>query len=241
MKYPVLKALNVAQPDLVEAISIPLQQVAKVVADGKEIPPEQKNLLEKVVDLTALSQSYKEYISDPVKILVRFREPYLLDHKSVFFKIWLDIGIRYPEEYIQAWIKQTRGFWHGGYNYWIWATGVQNTDWVNSMGIKQTIHSYWVTEMRDRYLSAFMNNKALMPLLSIGFHFWILIAFLCCNIINGRKVEVFTSIPCLAITLTLLIATPVFSEFRYAYATFICLPFISLCSIYFFKPKLCEK
>ena len=40
------------------------------------------------------------------------------------------------------------------------------------------------------------------------------------------KLTLFLTVPCMAIIMTLLIATPVFAEFRYAYSLFCCLPFL---------------
>lgn len=43
---------------------------------------------------------------------------------------------------------------------------------------------------------------------------------------NKDKKAFFTTIPFMAVILSLLVATPVFSEFRYAYAIFCGFPFI---------------
>lgn len=236
LKNPVLKALDVFSTDLVESLSIPLQQVGRVIADGKEISSEQKDLFGKIINLSVIPNVYKNYISDPIKDQIRIynNENYLVEHKLDYFKSWVDIGIQYPKEYIKAWIDQTRGFWHGGYNYWIWQMGVT----INNQGIKQEVKSDLIAKVRDEYFAAFMANKALMPLLSIGFNFWVIVSLFCCNIINHRKLEAFLSVPGLAITFTLIIATPVFSEFRYVYAVFISIPFVVLCSIYYNHNKV---
>ena len=235
LKNPVLKALDVFSTDLVESLSIPLQQVGRVIADGKEISPEQKDLFGKIINVSVIPSVYKNYISDPIKDQIRIfnNENYLVDHKEDYLKAWFDIGTHYPKEYLKAWIDQTKGFWHGGYNYWIWQMGVHS----NNQGIKQVVRSTFAEKVRDEYFAAFMANKALMPLLSIGFHFWVMVFLFCCNIINLRKTEAFLSVPGIAITLTLMIGTPVFSEFRYIYANFISMPFVVLCTLYFSRKR----
>ena len=46
---------------------------------------------------------------------------------------------------------------------------------------------------------------------------------------------VLLTVPCLAIVFSLLIGTPAFAEFRYAYALFCCLPFLAVAA--FRKPS----
>ena len=231
MSHPVLKAMNVAQPAFTESLSIPLQQIAKVITDGKELTEEQKKLLGKVMDLSAVPRTYTNWLSDPMKNLVvrSGKLDYLVQHQLDYFKVWLEIGLRYPAEYIEAWIDQTRGFWHGGYTRFpwdLWSIG------ENSLGINLTIHSYSAAEFRNSYLNLFGNNETFRPFWSIGFNFWILMLFFICNIINRRKTETFIAVPAIAVTISLMVATPLYYEFRYAYAVFTCLPFIALCSVY---------
>jgi len=234
MKYPLLKELNVSQPSVIESISIPLQQIARVLADGREITAGQRELLGKIMDVDAVPASYKRYISDPVKILVYVsgHQDYLLEHKGEYLKLWFEIGMKFPREYLKGWVDQTRGFWHGGYKYRIWTIGVYDSPDTVRLGIRPEINCDWAHDVRDSCLDAFMNNAALMPFVSIGFNFWLLAFFCCCNIINHRRTETFLAVPCMAIVVSLMIATPVFSEFRYAYALFVSLPFIILSSVY---------
>ena len=236
MSHPVLKAMNVAQPAFTESLSIPLQQIAKVVTDGRELSLEQKEMLGKVMDLSAVPHTYKNWLADPMKNLVgrSGNQEYLVQHKFEYFKVWLEIGLRYPAEYIEAWIDQTRGFWHGGYTRFpwdLWSIG------ENSLGINLKINSYSAAELRNSYLNLFGYNETFRPFWSIGFNFWILMLFFICNIINRRKTEAFMAVPAIAVSLSLMIATPLYYEFRYAYATFTCLPFIALCSVYAFNNR----
>lgn len=230
MKYPVLRGMNISQAHFVYALSIPLQQLGKIVTDKKEISIEQRKLFEKVVDLSKIPHVYKKHISDPMTALVMqfHNQDYLASHKFAYFKAWVNLGIRYPYEYVKAWVDETRGYWHGGYRYWIWSVGVKK----NNLGIKRTVNSQLASMIQDKYLAMFMSNSLLMPFLSIGFNFWILMLIFCSNIINGRKIEAYLAVPAISIIASLMIATPVFSEFRYAYSIFISVPFVLLCSIF---------
>lgn len=71
LKHPVLDSLQVNQPDTAESLSIPIQQIARVVVDGKKLTEEQEELLSKVVEIEKIPEVYSSYISDPMKNLVR--------------------------------------------------------------------------------------------------------------------------------------------------------------------------
>ena len=54
----------------------------------------------------------------------------------------------------------------------------------------------------------------------------LLVAFI--GYIKRDKAAVFATVPSLSIIFSLLLGTPVFAEFRYAYGLFCCLPFLAV-------------
>jgi len=221
LKGPVLDAWNVTQPDLIEALSIPEQQIALVIVKNHDLTQEQQALLSKVADPEEIRRVYTQNISDPVKAHLRSKNPsYLEENISAYFKLWVELGMQYPADYLRAWIEQTRGYWNGGYWHWIFLNGVN----ANDMGIFQS--------KRGNNLSLFVNqcwdwfNASMLtePLKSIGLHVWLILILFVSNLLNKRK-EALLAVPLLFIVATLLVATPVFSEFRYAYSIFTVYPF----------------
>ena len=67
--------------------------------------------------------------------------------------------------------------------------------------------------------------------LSIGFMVWLLLMFVYKSVIYKRKDLFFIIVPPLLVIATLLIATPLYAEFRYAYAVSVILPFIIAMSV----------
>lgn len=65
-----------------------------------------------------------------------------------FAKLYLQLGIRYPHKYIEAWVDQTRGYWNGGYSYWIWATEV----YENPLGIQKTVKCHLLTMLSKIFI-----------------------------------------------------------------------------------------
>ena len=224
LKHPVLEVLHVAQPDKIESLSIPTQQIARVIADGKKITSKQKELLSKVVDVNAIPEIYSSHISDPMKGLIRVKgnQEYISQHKGDFIKLYLQIGFAYPQKYVEAWIDQTRGYWNAGYPYWRWSVGVFD----NSFGIEGVEKVELAGRILEGYLWLYENVPLLQIFVSIGFHVWLVILSTYIAFCRRDSVVFYISIPHLMVILSLLVATPVFSEFRYAYAIFCSMPFI---------------
>ena len=57
---------------------------------------------------------------------------------------------------------------------------------------------------------------------SLGMNTWLLLFALACALYRGRRAIVFA--PCVMLLGSLLLATPVYNEFRYAYGVFVALP-----------------
>lgn len=217
---PLLKYLNVQPTESGESLSIPTQQIARVVYDNYQLNDDQINLIEKVIKLEDIKTSYLPYISDPIKAYVNNSE-YFTKNKNEYLKLWIQIGLKYPTEYIKAWIDQTVGYWSGGYDYWVWHFVWKD---IKELDIKVSDNTFFVRKFLDKYTS--LTYLPFIQLIyCIGFNFWIILMLFSTSVIR-RKKEFILTIPIIAIILTLMIATPVFCEFRYAYALFTCLPII---------------
>ena len=224
LKHPVLELLHVSQPDTAEFLSIPEQQIARVIADGGALSDEEKQILGKVIDIEKIPDKYKWYISDPIKKLIREKgnQTYITKHMGDFVKLYLQMGIEAPSKYIKAWIDQTKGYWNGGYAYWIWGNGI----YENTFGIRHTVKSHGLNVAFAEYLSLWQNSPFLQLFLCIGIHVWCIVILAYRALAKKSREMLFVTIPFMAIILTLLISTPVYSEFRYAYAIFCGFPFV---------------
>lgn len=238
VKHPVLSYLDVRQPDAIEALSIPIQQIARVIADKKDLTKKQEEMLSKIVDIREISESYKPYISDPIKKIVRDKgnQTFITDNKLQYLKLYLEIGLSHPIEYIKAWIDETKGYWNGGYAYWRWATDVDE----NQLGIYRYVQSERVSKVLNWYLWLYSKIDPLQIFLCIGFHVWLIVLLIYICIIRKCREEGFLCIPNLAVIGSLIISTPVYSEFRYAYSIFCSIPFLVVVVLASSKVRLLE-
>lgn len=232
MISPVLKALNVPGTDPVEAFAVPMQQIARVVANGRELTQEQQELLGEIFLMDKLGETYDPQIVDPVKYeTFRYDQvDYIRQNASRYLKLYASIGLRYPGDYLKAWIDETRGYWNGGYFYWIYTLQTEE----NILGITQPAGTNLLARLYAAWFRFAEKPTALQPLYSIGLQVWILIA--CCVLcaMRGRK-QWLIAVPALVLTLGLWLGTPVYAEFRYAYPMMLCAPLMLMTTL--FEPK----
>ena len=247
-KGPVMNHFDVVQPDFVESLSIPLQQVGRVIATGGELLPQEQELLGKIMECEHIPALYREYISDPMKELVRAGNPrYLEKHKTEYFKLWLTLGLRYPGIYLEAYIEQTKGFYSPSAVYPVAETdGIIDSD--TGFTRDYLLRGKAVVKLREILLKLHQILPLYGSLWSMGSLLWSLLILLylkltaTCSEVgfaqgkSPRKlpekdtlplslITIFTLwLPSLSIIATLLLATPVATEFRYAYHLACCLP-----------------
>ncbi len=93
-----------------EMMSVPLQGLARVASyRGSELDPA---LYEEICQYIPAENipSYNPYLSDPVKN--QANELLLRDNKLNFFKLWLKVGLQFPDEYLESFISNTMGYWY---------------------------------------------------------------------------------------------------------------------------------
>lgn len=230
LTHNVLQYAGCRLTDIIDGLSIPAQQIARVIAEDGSLTNEQIDMLNQVIEVDQVAERYKPYISDPIKSLLfaKGNQRCIAEKKLTWLKLYLEIGLSNPREYIEAWIDQTRGYWNGGYGYWKWSDTIDE----NEMGIHRSVRLSGVNKFLNIYLWICSAVEPLPLFLCIGFYVWgiVLLIYLC--IIRKNKEGFFVCAANLAVIASLWISTPVFSEFRYAYAVFCCFPFLVFAVFY---------
>ncbi|MBQ7002090.1 MAG: hypothetical protein IJN67_13800 [Oscillospiraceae bacterium] len=220
---PVLDALAVTETDFVEAFAVPMQQVARVVASGRELSEEQTEMLSEIFDIEQIPQKYDPKTVDPIKFeTFRYEKvDHILENWQEYLKLYVELGLQHPGDYGKAWIEETKGYWNGGYRYWVYTLQMEE----NQYGIFQTRGENLFSRIFGAAFRFAERQGILQWTTSIGLYVWVLIA---CTIINvlKRREEFLLSIPLLVLLLGLWLGAPVFAEFRYAYPVVLTLPLI---------------
>lgn len=225
IKYPVMNGFHVAQPDFIESLSIPAQQITAVICNDRAISDEDIALIENVVDLTYIKELYDPYFADNIKELVRAgNQDYLVEHKLDFLMLWLRLGLKYPGDYLTAYIHQTYGYWYPDSFYPVAdAEGVSAT----SLGVSHTplIGGPLVIKTKEIAIKLGSMVPLYGTLWSMGVVCWVLLFCIGSAFVRREKRKFILYLPSIALLLTVLIATPVATEFRYVYFMIFSLPF----------------
>lgn len=225
VKYPVMNACNVEQPDFIESVCIPMQQITAVICNDRELTEEQLALIENVVDLTYIKDLYNPTFADNIKELVRAgNQDYLAAHKKDFLKLWIELGLRYPGDYLTAYVKQTYGYWYPDSFYLVAeAEGVSATKY----GVSHTPLIGGPLVIKGKEIAIKMGGMVPIygTLWSMGVACWIMLFSIGTVIIRREYHKLTCYLPSMALLFTVLIATPVATEFRYVYFMVFSLPF----------------
>lgn len=220
---PVLDAMGVSGTEMVEVFAVPMQQVARVVWEGRPLTGEETQMLSEIFWLDKVAALYDPQTVDPVKFeTFRYdKKGYIVDNAAAYLRLYLNLGLKYPGDYLKAWIEETKGYWNGGYEFWLYTLNMGGAGY----GIERAPGNALVSGL---FASAFrlMNEPPGMKIFSsVGLYVWVLIGCCVINVLKKRE-EFLLTVPLLVLLAGLWVGTPVFCEFRYAYPLILSLPLI---------------
>lgn len=226
IRGPLFNAMGIAKPDILESLAVPMQQIARVLSQGEEITEEQRGQISMIADPDMIARKYRWDTVDTFKDDIRRtgNVAYIDEHKGELLKLYVEMAKQHPLTFTEAWIDQTKGYWNSGYEFWNWTIVNENR-----FGISRVTKSPAVAEALETYANSFNVIFLLQPFISIGLCTWVIVILAAAGL-AGRRKETVLAIPCIILVITLMIATPISCEFRYAYSLFTAFPVI-LCGI----------
>ena len=225
-KQIVLPMNHVPEADIVESLSVPLQQIAFTISDKGKMSDEETMILANIANLQELGNVYDSHISDPVKNYIRSEgnEQWLLEHKVDFIRCYLSIGLKNPISYLVAFANQSKGYWYQKLsNYMYFFEGVHqfaNESDIYGAPVFPNRINAMVTKLMDLYCRVWH----MLWSLALNSYVVVICLFYACF----KRKPCYFMIPVIGVLLTLIIATPVNDEFRYAYGIYLCLPLVVL-------------
>lgn len=231
---PVLAALEVEETNFVEAFAVPMQQIARVIHYDRPLTEEETALLSEICFMDRVKELYDPQTVDPIKFNTFFyhKVDYIMEHAGEYLALYIRLGMRYPGDYLKAWVEETKGYWNGGYFYWTYTLELED----NPYGIYQSPGNNLLARLYAALFRYLEKPAILQCLTSIGLHVWALIA--CCVIcaLQKRK-ECLLTIPILVLIAGLWLGSPVFAEFRYAYPMLLTMPVILTTTMFHVEEK----
>lgn len=231
IKGPVMDAFGVLQPDTVESLSLPIQQVARVIADGHEPSPQDLALLEQIMDVSKIPEEYDPHCSDNMKRLIRKGNPqYLAGHPAEYASLWFRLLTQYPGSYYQAFVDQTWGYWYPEGEY-----PVIFNEIIPENEFQLEANPLFSGPFYIKFKEILFKLHTIIPLYAALFHmgtlFWVTLACAGLCIVKGNYKCLTVYIPAAALTATLMLATPLYAELRYAYCLLFSMPLYILTAL----------
>lgn len=225
---PVYSVLGVTQGSTAEMLSVPMQQLAYVMCnDTSELTEEEKT------QITAYIPDYQKYgasVSDYVKD--SFNSELFDEDPIKFIKLWISVGIKYPFQYVRAFLRLNLGFWYPDMIYpdpGAWHPYIEyvNTnmegDWIL---VERTSLIPPLTKLYEKFAYETIHQR--IPLFSMlfqpGFTFWMIcMGIMICIYREKYEMAVPFSIM-FGLWLTLMLSPVVL--LRYAYPLMISMPIV---------------
>ena len=105
-----LPACGVIPGETREMLSIPFQQMARVLATDDDLTDEEREAVSRVLDLDYARENYDPRLSDPVK---DSSNPDMdAGDLAAFASAWARVGLRHPGAYLDAWLNMIYGYFY---------------------------------------------------------------------------------------------------------------------------------
>lgn len=197
-----------------------------MVSEGRPLTQGQESLIGEVVDVSLIPEYYEPSISDPIKALVSYNNAaFLENHKGEFFRLWIELGLSWPGDYIQAFIDQTKGYWFPDRATLTVNEGIS----PNELGLAWP--HLLPGQLPVKISELLLKMPDFLPLYgllwSIGAYTWAALFLSAFQFLYGKRCFLLLYLPSLGTILTLLLATPVASDLRYAYPLILAMPLLA--------------
>ena len=222
---PGYKALGIEQSGFAESAGIPLQQICYTVVMDGPLEEKEQAFLENIIPIETIRENYSPISVDDIKFNKEFNKAFFEENKLEFVKLYLKLLPSHFQAYVEAYLLSTSGFWHIEPIYWITAEDI----YENDMGIynidymKKYLHFDWKKVVSG--LVAFLRDG---PLANIGQMVWLVFFYIVVCFSQKQSWKSILALPLIGCWLTLMIATPVNSQFRYVYYYHLMLPIVGI-------------
>lgn len=228
---PVFAAFGIAQSEVREALSVPIQQLQRVAilkADELTSEPTER-ITYYITDLAWMDwkpERYDPFCADPAKSC--FISGTYNDDPFAFWKLYLQIGKQFPKTYVVAFLSNTLGYWYPGYYEFSY---VMYENYAPEMFVEPLERkSIWNSQILKKYYesvcdSDFWRKTPVLRLFFVpGFTLWFLLYALA---LAWKKRGFFTKelplfLPLIA-QYGIMILSPM-SSFRYSWPFYLMLP-----------------
>lgn len=221
----ILALANVQQPSIAEALGTPINQIAEVVVNDRELAKDEKDLINEVIPIEKIKSVYNPYYSDPIKFDNDFNATAISENLKSYLALWFNIFNKYPGDCIDSSLHLTIGYWYPAVQKGSFSFNLsQQKELMQQIGADKKVNL-----TLDRYIGSEVRNNIFESWLwSIGLEAIFLLIIITYLLSRNRYIWIFPFVPCLFGWISLMMFTPSYCETRYAYYLFISLPILAL-------------
>lgn len=221
---PLARAAGVVQPSFAFGMTMPIQQMGCVVANGGNISDAQREFLNSINDISVMANMYEPECEDPLLDWATQKDEYYLDsHKGEFISTWIGMGVHNPGLYIRAFIDQSRGYWSPMAPQQTVFFGITEG---NSSGLESrpVIRGPVLIKLNELLFKLHTMIPVYGILYSCGCCFWIMLMAAATIIYKEDYCKLQAFLPVFFVTLSVIAAAPLVADLRYAYQLVIAIP-----------------
>lgn len=223
IKGPIFSHFDIQKSASAEYIAMPLQQIGRMAYKDVEFTDKEKDLINKLIPIEVLRRVYNPVVVDTIKFNPNYYGSNFDKNKIEYLKLWVSLVFKHPSIALEAYANSTLGYWYPNVEYWATYKDVYKNDYnIYRESKAGSLVDFYVEHIESRKLPL-LNSQY-----SIGLVIWMIIIFTYIAFKKKDKKVLLPYIPIYGIWLTMLIASPVYAEFRYVYSAYTCLPFLLL-------------
>lgn len=224
--------LNADKGPIIEAFSVPVQQIALTYKDNKENLSNED--IKNIKYILPTVESYRSEISDPVKGACENTK----DKLNILIPLYFKLLLKYPNSYVKAFLLLNGGYFsitdlNWSDNYWRGYNRYGYFPWIVPDGFS-IYHKTYIPFIENLYIKLFCENEyqkvfALNILLHPALYFYIILSLMIFSLLK-KQYELIPMISFMTIfILTLLFGPTVLSRYMLPYV--ICIPIMFVCVI----------
>lgn len=216
---PLYGALHIENSGFAESVAIPIQQIGYTVWSGATLTNEKSDELSKIVSPETIKKYYDPKLVDALKFNKEFHAEYLNENKGAFLRLWLSLLPSHFGDYVTGYLLQTSGYWNPGTSYRVCRYGVIPNEF-GVQGKNMTTKNFYQLMLPEKIQAV----PVVGNIYNIGYMVWLCI-FVCFMLVSkGKGRRILCLCPLLALWGTMMIAAPLYCDFRYMYAFHLAIP-----------------
>lgn len=215
----VYNQLGVTSRTTTEALSVPLQQIARVVYLSGDVPESVQDETNYYFPSDYIKENYSPYLSDKVKGYVNAKGY----DQEVIARIWKTLLEKNLAIFLDSFILSNFGYWYPQYN-----VSAVDSSASDSFFRENQVKKIFPNQVRD-IVQSLMQLIQFLPIInlsaSIGFMAILMILSIKLSLVRKQRFELMMCyFPILITYISLLLGSPGSGTYRYAYFLFTSLP-----------------